>query len=62
MFKKIYELIKKIVISAFILYGYNLIAAPINLIIPINIITISVLTIFGIPSLLLLILILVIAF
>ena len=62
MFKKIYELIKKIVISAFILYGYNLIAAPINLIIPINIITISILTIFGIPSLLLLILILVIAF
>ena len=62
MFKKIYELIKKIVISAFILYCYNLIAAPINLIIPINIITISILTIFGIPSLLLLILILVIAF
>ena len=62
MFKKIYEVIKKIVISAFILYGYNLIAAPINLIIPINIITISILTIFGIPSLLLLILILVIAF
>ena len=60
--KKILSIVKKIVLSAFVLYGYNLIAAPINLIIPINIITISVLTIFGIPSLLLLILILVIAF
>ena len=62
MLKKIYNLIKKIVISAFALYGYNLIAAPIGLIVPINIITISTLTILGLPSLLCLIVILVVMF
>ena len=62
MLKKIYNILKKVVISAFALYGYNLIAAPIGLIIPINIITISILTILGLPSLLFLIIILVMIF
>lgn len=62
MLKKIYNLIKKIVISAFALYSYNLIAAPIGLIVPINIITISILTVLGLPSLIFLIIILVVIF
>jgi len=62
MIKKISRILKKIVISAFILYGYNLIAAPINLIIPINFITVGLLTIFGFPILFSLIIILVLAF
>lgn len=62
MLKKLYNLLKRIVISAFALYGYNLIAAPTGLIVPINIITISILTILGLPSLIFLIIILVVIF
>jgi hypothetical protein len=62
MLKKIFNLFKKIIISAFALYGYNLIVSPTGLIVPINIITISILTILGLPSLLFLIIILVIVF
>lgn len=62
MLKKIFKLLKKIIISAFILYSYNLIATPLNLIIPINIVTISIITILGIPSLFALIAILLIIY
>ncbi len=37
--KKIVECFKRIIISGFILYGYNLIAVNFNMILPINIIT-----------------------
>lgn len=57
MLKKIYELIKKIIFSMLLLYGYNLIAAPINVIIPINFFTIFIITILGFPALFSLILI-----
>ncbi len=49
--KKIFTLIKKIVLSAFILYGFNLIAAPLNIIVPINVITVLVIAILGMPGL-----------
>lgn len=62
MLKKIYKLFKKIVVSAFILYSYNLISVPLNLIVPINISTVSILIIFGIPSLFALIAILLIIY
>ena len=52
MIKKIGSFLKRIIVSAFILYGYNLIAAPLNIIIPINVITVLLLSIFGIPALL----------
>lgn len=57
MIKKLVSLMKRIIVSAFILYGYNLIAAPLNIIIPINVITVLLLSIFGIPALFSLILI-----
>lgn len=62
MLKKIYKLFKKLIVSAFILYSYNLISAPLNLIIPINIYTVSILTVLGIPSLFALIAILLIIY
>ena len=62
MLKKIFELIKKIVFSVFIIYGFNLIAEPLNLVIPINIITVGLITILGMPALLSLILIYFIVF
>jgi len=62
MLKKICSILKKIIISSFILYGYNLIASPINLIIPINIYTVGLLTIFGLPAMFSLIIILVLIF
>lgn len=49
--KKIFTLIKKIVLSAFILYGFNLIAAPLNIIVPINVITVLVIALLGMPGL-----------
>lgn len=49
--KLIYKLFKKIIISSFLLYGYNILVAPLNLIIPINMITVPVVAILGMPSL-----------
>ncbi len=62
MIKKIYNLFKKIVISGFLLYGYNIITAPLNIIVPINLITVSSLTFLGVPALFAFILIHVILF
>ena len=62
MLKKLFSLFKRIIISAFVLYGYNLIASPINLIIPINVFTIGILTVFGLPAIFSLIVILVLIF
>lgn len=62
MLKKIFKYIKKVIISIFILYGYNLISQSLGLMIPINIYTVALLTIFGIPALLALIFILVLVF
>lgn len=46
MLKSFFKIIKKIVISILILYGYNLITQPFNLNIPINIITILIMVLF----------------
>lgn len=62
MLKKIFTILKRIVMAVFLLYGYNLLAVPLNFIIPINIITVSLVAILGIPALLSLILVLVVVF
>lgn len=49
-------MIKKMILGAFLLYGYNLIAVNFNMIIPINFYTIIFVTILGIPSILALLL------
>ena len=56
MIKQITKYIKKLIMSFFMLYGYNLIV-PARAIIPINMITVILLTIFGVPTLIILIII-----
>ena len=53
----IVDIIRKVIVSSFLLYGYNLISVTLELIIPINIVTVLILVIFGYPSLFSLILI-----
>ena len=60
--KKMFDLLKKIIFSFVILYGFNTIGSNFNLVIPINFITISCVTILGFPALFSLVLLLVIAF
>ena len=62
MLKKRFPIIKRIIVSSFVLYGYNLIVGPLNMVIPINIITVGLLTIFGVPALVGLITILVLVY
>ena len=49
--KKVKCMIRNVIFGAFILYGYNLIAANFNMVIPINYITLIGVTILGVPSL-----------
>jgi len=51
MLKKILEKLKKIVLAPFLIYLYNLIASPLGLIIPINIATVLIVGILGMPGL-----------
>jgi hypothetical protein len=60
--KKIIKIIKKIIFSALLLYGYNVITAPLNVIIPLNFINIGLMTFLGIPALFALIFIKIIVF
>ncbi|MBE6152174.1 MAG: hypothetical protein E7165_02535 [Firmicutes bacterium] len=62
MFKILFKIIKRVIMSVFLLYGYNLIAAPLGFIIPINVITILLICLLGVPSLLALVVVLVVVF
>jgi len=62
MLKKILAILKKVIISVFLLYGVSLIVNPLDIVIPINILTISFVTLLGIPAILSLILIFVVVF
>lgn len=46
MFKFLIKILKKVIISIMFLYGYNLIMQSFNLNIPINIITVLILSLF----------------
>ena len=54
---KNFSIIKKIIYSFFLIYGYNVLASPLNLIIPINIITVALVMLFGFTTLISLIII-----
>ncbi len=56
MLNKLTIILKKLVVGFFMLYGYNIIV-PAAAIIPINIVTVILLTIFGLPALIFLIII-----
>lgn len=57
MLKNLVKIIKKIFFSILLIYGFNIIAQPININIPINIYTIVIITLLGVPSFLALIII-----
>ena len=59
MLKKI---IKKIIFGVFLLYGYNLIAASFGFLIPINYLTIILVSLFDVPAMFMLVLSLVFIF
>jgi len=52
MIKKMLKIVKKIIVSIFLLSSFNLIANPINLNIPINLYTVLSMSILGLPALL----------
>lgn len=56
MLNKFTQTLKKLVVGFLMLYGYNIIV-PAAAMIPINIITVILLTIFGLPALIFLIII-----
>ena len=60
--KKVWRVLQKIIISTFILYGYNLIATRFNLVIPINVFTVGSVSILGFPMLFVLVLLKVLIF
>ena len=60
MLKKIFYLLRRVFFSFVILYGFNTIGSNFNLVIPINIITLTSITLLVFPALLSLILLLVI--
>lgn len=60
--KKVWRVLQKIIISTFILYGYNIIATRFNLVIPINVFTIGSVSILGFPMLFVLVLLKVLMF
>lgn len=62
MLKKLFTFFKKIIFSTFVLYSYNLIMAPFSLMIPINFVTVLVVTLLGLPSILGFIVILLVLF
>ena len=54
MTKKLYNFFKKIIVSFFMLFGYNILV-PATAIIPINVITVLLITFFNLPVLFILI-------
>lgn len=56
MLKKIFIVIKKIIMAVLFIYAYNKLALPLNVVIPMNVITVCLVAICGIPSILMLVL------
>jgi len=52
MIKRIANVLKKVVVAFLMLYAFNLLVSSISIYIPINLITVGVISILGIPGLL----------
>lgn len=50
MLKFLFKIIKKVVIGMIILFGYNTFLSSLNLMIPINVITIVIASLFDVPG------------
>ncbi len=56
MLKILFKIFKRLIVSVLFIYAYNKLALPLNLIMPINIVTVSLVALCGIPSILMLVL------
>ena len=56
MLKKLFDVIKRVIMAVLFIYAYNKFALPLNVIIPINMITVLLVSLCGIPSILMLVL------
>ena len=54
--KKIFDVVKKIILSVIFIYAYNKLTLPLNILIPINVFTVLLVTLCGIPAIIMLIL------
>ena len=50
MFKFLLKIVKKVVIGMILLFGYNMFLSSLNLMIPVNVITIIIASIFDVPG------------
>ena len=50
MFKFLLKMVKKVVIGMILLFGYNMFLSSLNLMIPINVVTIIIASIFDVPG------------
>ena len=52
--KKIFLIMKKVILSVLVIYAYNKLSLPLDIFIPMNFVTIFLVSIFGIPLMLIL--------
>lgn len=50
MFKVLLKLVKKLIVGMIILFGYNTFLSSLNLMIPINVVTIVIASLFDVPG------------
>lgn len=62
MLKNFFGLFKKVIFYVLLLYSFNLVAAPMGIIVPINLVTVISLVLLGVPALFSYILIIVLLF
>ena len=62
MLKKFFGLFRKIIFYVLLLYSFNLVVAPMGIIVPINLITVTSLVLLGVPALFSFILIIILMF
>ena len=56
MLKKLFNIFKKVIMSVLFIYAYNKLTLPLNVVIPMNVITVCLVALCGIPSILMLVL------
>ena len=55
MIKKLFNVVKKVIISVLLIYAYNKMSLPMNLFIPMNFFTILLISCCGIPAIIMLV-------
>lgn len=60
--KYVISILKRIIFGFFVLYSFNIISSNFNLVIPINIVTVSIVSLLGFPALFALVLFLILVY